>query len=227
MIFTALILGLAGSLHCAGMCGPLALALPATGSGRVGFAAGRVAYTLGRITTYAVLGLVFGWVGRSLALFGIQRWLSLGAGVLLLLGLLLSTRWGLAAPAIAVVSSLKRWMAQLLRRRSMGTVFLFGMVNGLLPCGLVYAAGAGATASGSVAGAVAYMAVFGLGTAPLMLGLALSRNLLPGSFRLKLQRLIPVSLALVAGLLIVRGLALGIPYLSPAMDAGATAVRCH
>jgi hypothetical protein len=209
------------------MCGPLALALPATGSGRFGFAAGRVAYTLGRITTYSLLGLVFGLIGRSLTLFGVQRWVSLGAGILLLLGLFASTRWGVATPVLTVVAALKRSLSRLLKHRSLGTVYLFGMVNGLLPCGLVYAAGAGATAAGSVGGAVAYMALFGLGTTPLMLGLALSRNILPGAFRLKLQRLIPVSLAVVAGLLIVRGLALGIPYLSPAMDAGAQNVRCH
>lgn len=227
MIFTAFILGLAGSLHCAGMCGPLALALPSAGTGRIGFATSRVLYNIGRITTYTLLGIVFGLVGRSLVLFGVQRWLSLGAGILLLLTLTASSRWAVTTPAFSAVAFLKRKLGWLLRQRSMGTIYLFGVLNGLLPCGLVYAAGAGATAMGSVQGAMSYMAMFGVGTVPLMLGLTLSSHALPAAFRLKLQRLVPVSLALVAGLLIVRGLALGIPYLSPAMDAQSQTVRCH
>lgn len=188
---------------------------------------GRVLYNLGRISTYASLGVVFGLMGRSLALFGAQRWLSLGAGLMLMIGLLASTRWGLSIPALTAVHWLKRMLGQLLQRRSMSSLYLFGLLNGLLPCGLVYAAGAGAVAAGSVGGAVSYMAVFGLGTTPLMLGLALSRNSLPQSLRVRLQKLIPVSLLLVASLLIVRGLALGIPYLSPALDAAGQAAKCH
>jgi len=209
------------------MCGPLALALPGSSSGRMGFMTGRILYNLGRISTYALLGIVFGLMGRSLTLFGAQRWLSLGAGLILLVAVLASTKWGLSVPAFTAVNWLKRSLGQLLRRRSIGTLYLFGLLNGLLPCGLVYAAGAGAVAAGSIGGAISYMAVFGLGTTPLMLGLALSRNALPQAFRIRLQKLIPVSLLLVASLLIVRGLALGIPYLSPALDAAGQAVKCH
>ena len=226
MLWTAFILGLAGSLHCAGMCGPLALALPATGSGRVGYVTGRLAYNFGRITTYALLGVVFGLLGRSLSLIGIQRWLSIGAGCVILGGLIISTRAGLGTPMVKVVVWLKSSFGALLRRRTLASLGLMGLLNGLLPCGLVYAACAGATATGSLTSGAAYMAFFGLGTVPLMLGLGLSGKALPVSLRFKLQQLVPLSIAVVGGLLILRGLALGIPYLSPDLAAGACA-HCH
>jgi hypothetical protein len=106
-------------------------------------------------------------------------------------------------------------MAVLLRQRSVGSLWTLGLVNGLLPCGLVYVACAGATATGSVPGGALYMALFGLGTIPLMLAISLSGRLVPFAWRLKLARVIPVSVLLLALLLILRGMSLGIPYLSP------------
>lgn len=209
------------------MCGPLALALPTGGRGGIGFAAGRVLYNLGRITTYTLIGLFFGLIGRSLLWFGVQQWVSIGAGAVILIGLVLSNRLGLATPAFATVGWLKSRLGRLLTRRSLGAMYLFGVLNGLLPCGLVYAAGTGAAAAGGIAAGMAYMAVFGIGTTPLMLGLALSPRVLPNSFRAGLRRVVPASLVLVAGLLIVRGLALGIPYLSPALDVSGHAAPCH
>jgi len=224
MLWTALLLGLAGSLHCAGMCGPLALALPATGGGKVGFLAGRLAYNAGRLVTYAALGLVAGLVGGAFALAGLQRWISLAAGGLILCGLLFASRVGAATPAVHAVAWVKSRLAGLLRRRSLRTLGLLGMLNGILPCGLVYAACAGATTtSGPLAGA-GYMALFGLGTVPMMLAVALAGWALPMAWRLRLQGFVPAVTALVAVLLIVRGLALGIPWLSPAPMSGAA---CH
>ena len=226
MLWTAFLLGFAGSLHCAGMCGPLALALPATGTGTVGYVSGRFAYNLGRIATYSALGGVFGLLGKSLALIGVQRWLSLGAGTVILAGLLLSTRAAFGTPMVKAVVWLKSGFGALLRRRTLASLGLMGLLNGLLPCGLVYAACAGAAATGSLALGTGYMALFGLGTVPLMLGLGLTGKALPVSLRFKLQKLVPLSLGLVGGLLILRGLALGIPYLSPDLAAG-TCARCH
>ena len=225
MVWTAFMLGLAGSLHCAGMCGPLALALPATGRGYAGFLTGRLAYNLGRLTTYSLLGVVSGLLGRSLTLIGVQRWISLGAGALILAGLLLSRRVGTGTPMIRAVARLKSAFGGLLQRRTVTSLGLLGLLNGLLPCGLVYAACVGAAATGSLATGVGYMALFGLGTVPLMLGLGFSGRAFPVRWRFKLQQLVPVSLALVAVLLILRGLALGIPYLSP--DLAATCAHCH
>src|SRR3974390_3272430 len=101
--WTALFLGLVGSLHCAGMCGPLALALPATGGSATGYVAGRAAYNAGRVVTYCTLGVVFGLLGKTLLLAGIQRWVSIGLGVALLAGLLTSQRLALWRPVMALV----------------------------------------------------------------------------------------------------------------------------
>ena len=163
-------------------------------------------------------------VGRNVN--GAKRWLSLGAGCVILAGLLLSTRTGLGTPMVKAVGWLKSGFGALLRRRTLGSLGLMGLLNGLLPCGLVYAACTGAAATGSLGSGAAYMALFGLGTVPLMLGIGLSGKALPIALRFKLQQLAPLSLAVVGALLVLRGLALGIPYLSPDLAAG-TCAHCH
>ena len=214
MLWTAFMLGLVGSLHCVGMCGAIALALPHYGRGWSAFIAGRLAYNFGRILTYSILGIIFGLIGKTLALAGIQQWLSIGAGIAILLGLLVSTRYT-TPPIVRSVAWLKLNLGQLLRQRSPHALLMLGLLNGLLPCGLVYAACAGAVATGDLVTGVEYMALFGLGTLPLMMGVSLSGRALFGSLRFLLQKLIPISLVIVAFLLILRGMALGIPYVSP------------
>ena len=212
-------LGLVGSLHCSGMCGPLALALPTMGATRTSLLAGRAAYNAGRILTYCSLGLVFGLLGRTLVLAGIQRWVSIVLGVTLLAGLLTSRRLALWRPATALVEQLKPGMLQLLRGRSLMALLVLGLLNGLLPCGLVYVACAGATATGGTLAGAQYMAAFGVGTVPMMLAISLSGRLIPVSLRLQLRKAIPVSVFLLATLLIMRGMSLGIPYVSPILSA--------
>jgi sulfite exporter TauE/SafE len=224
-LWSALLLGLAGSLHCAGMCGPLALALPSSSGGSLRFFLGRCAYNLGRIATYCAMGIVFGLIGRSLWLAGVQRWVSITLGVLLLGGLFFSRKLALWRPVTVLVERLKSLMGGLLRQRSFVALLALGLLNGLLPCGLVYvaAATAAATTDSALHGAT-YMAAFGTGTIPMMLGISLSGRLVPVALRLQLRRAIPASVFLVATLLILRGLALGIPYLSPDLAAGPC---CH
>ncbi len=224
-LWTAFLLGSLGSLHCAGMCGPLVLALPGTGGTRTTWLLGRVAYNAGRLATYCALGAGLGLVGQTFALAGLQRWLSLAAGILLLVALATSSRFSLGLPATATVGWMKRGFATLLRQRTFSSLLLLGTLNGLLPCGLVYAATAGAVVSHSPLAGATYMLVFGLGTVPMMLTIALAGQKLPFALRLKLQPLIPASLAIVGVLLILRGLALGIPYLSPALTGACPA--CH
>lgn len=226
MLWTALMLGLAGSLHCAGMCGPLALALPHPGGGNPSFVVSRLAYNSGRIVTYLALGAVFGLLGRTFALVGVQRWLSIGAGSAMLLGLLFASRLGARTPVVALVDRLKVTFGRLLQRRTLPSLTLLGLLNGLLSCGLVYAAVAVATATGGLISAVGYMGLFVLGTLPLMLGIGLSGREFPVAWRFRLQAWVPLSLAMVAMLLILRGLSLGIPYLSPNL-AAADPACCH
>jgi sulfite exporter TauE/SafE len=223
--WTALALGFVGSLHCAGMCGPLALALPVTGHSVAGFAVGRVAYNLGRLVTYTSLGLLFGFIGQTLLVAGLQRWVSIGLGVALLLGLVVSRKLALSAPIVRLLGRLKLAMSGWLQTRTLTALAVLGGLTGLLPCGLVYVACAGAAATDHWHQGALYMFLFGLGTVPMMLGIGLSGRLLQGSLRIKLRHLVPVSVLVLGALLILRGLSLGIPYLSPDLSHGACS--CH
>jgi len=207
------------------MCGPLALALPVTANGAAGFVLGRFLYNAGRVMTYAVLGLLFGWLGRTLSLVGFQQGLCLGLGVLLLLGLVLAPRLSNWIPLVRGVSWLKRVMGVQLRARTLTALTVLGLLNGLLPCGLVYVACAGAAATGEVLSGALYMTVFGLGTVPMILAISLSGKLLHHTLRRSLTKAMPFAAGLVALLLIVRGLGLGIPYLSPDFS-GSTPPAC-
>jgi len=216
-----------GSFHCAGMCGPLALALPVPTAGRAGYVMGRLFYNCGRVMTYAALGLVFGLLGRTLVLAGLQEGVSIGLGLALLAGLVVSRRFALTPPITRLVGGLKRVMGSFIRTRTLTALLTLGLLNGLLPCGLVYVACAGAAATGDLAAGAAYMAVFGLGTVPMMLTISLSGRLVQGALRRALLRAGPVSVALLAGLLILRGMGLGIPYLSPNLSRGGDGACCE
>ncbi len=223
LIWAAFLLGLVGSLHCAVMCGPLMLAVPVAGLGRSSFLTSRLTYHAGRLVTYAGIGLVFGLVGRTFALVGLQRWLSLIAGAAILIGLFLSTRRSLSAPVAALIVRLKSLFGQVLRRRSLLAQFGLGAINGLLPCGLVYIAAAGAGTTADLRLSVFHMLAFGAGTLPMLLLVGVVGPRL--GFLTRSRRLIPVSVAVVAVLLVLRGLSLGIPYLSP--DLAANGAVCH
>ncbi|HET7872865.1 MAG TPA: sulfite exporter TauE/SafE family protein [Terriglobales bacterium] len=231
--WTAFILGLVGSVHCAGMCGPLVLALPAPDR-RVRFLAGRAAYNGGRIITYSFLGALFGAVGQSLVMIGVQRWFSIALGTTLLLSLLLGrsaavsktgrstwSRLNLLRPVTVAVDLLKSKMGALLRQRSLLSLLVLGLLNGLLPCGLVYVACAAAAATNRFSTGLVYMALFGLGTVPMLLAITFSGRLVPPSWRMHLRKAVPVSIFIVAAMLIFRGMGLGIPYLSPDLTGAA------
>ena len=162
-------------------------------------------------------------MGKSLFLAGLQRWLSIGLGVAILAGFLVSKRVALSAPVVRLVGRLKTAMGAQLRERSLRSLTLLGMLNGLLPCGLVYVALAGAVSRGGIGDGVIYMALFGLGTTPMMLGIGLSGRALPLALRVRLRSAIPVGVCLLGGLLILRGMGLGIPYVSPALVGGVPA----
>jgi sulfite exporter TauE/SafE len=212
-IAAGLAFGFLGSAHCVGMCGPLALSLPGADRMRGRFLLERLLYNLGRVVTYAGLGGLVGLLGRVVSLAGFQQLLSIGIGILMLLVA--------AVPWISQhVRRLEQGPSRLLRRvaepmnrlyRSGGlaAMLAIGLLNGLLPCGFVYAALATAVTAGDPLQSMAFMAAFGLGTGPALLGVSLLGRLLGTTWRARLQRLVPVGLALVGLLLIVRGLALG------------------
>lgn len=218
--WTALMLGFAGSLHCVGMCGPIALALPRSSSH---FLAGRLLYNAGRTLTYSAMGIVFGLLGQTLLMAGWQRGVSIATGALILLYLLSRWlgrgRWTLESAALRFMAPVQRILGRLLQNSSPGGLFSIGILNGLLPCGLVYVALAGAAAAGSAVRGALFMALFGLGTTPMMLAIALAGPSLYGRLRGRFQAVIPVALSVMAVLFILRGMELGIPYVSPNLTA--------
>ena len=217
LLWTALVMGLVGSLHCGVMCGPLVLAVTSTRRSRLS----HLAYHSGRITTYCLIGLLFGTLGSTLALAGFQRGLSIVAGFFILVTLLSAARLRIERAAGKLTTRLRSGFTALLKHQNLSSRFALGALNGLLPCGLVYVAAAGAAATATSISGILYMAMFGLGTVPILSGITLlgSRT---SMLRTHGARLLPISLGLVGIALILRGLALGIPYLSPA-----TAISCH
>ncbi|MCC5844692.1 MAG: sulfite exporter TauE/SafE family protein [Verrucomicrobia bacterium] len=220
--WAALILGLAGSLHCLGMCGPLALALPAGREAtHLQRALGRLAYNLGRACTYALMGIFAGLLGHVLQLGGVQRWVSILLGILLIATLLFSSHHMPEWVLNTFYRPVQKGLGKLLKRRGATGLFQIGLLNGLLPCGLVYAALAGASLQEGPLRGAAYMFIFGLGTLPMMFALSMGGlSLRTPRFKPVLQYLVP-ALTLTAGvLLILRGLSLGIPYISPDLSVG-------
>lgn len=220
-MIASFMLGFVGSFHCIGMCGPIALTLPVqhlTGGKKM---AGILLYNAGRVSAYAIMGLIFGWLGKQLYLGGLQQWLSIITGSLLLLVAILKysgIRWTRGPqPPNAFTQKIKLHLGQLLQQRRFRTLYAIGFLNGLLPCGLVYLAIAGAIATGDVVKGTLFMAAFGAGTMPAMIGVASFSHLITLSVRNKMRRMIPVVVSLMGVLLILRGLNLGIPYISPTM----------
>ncbi len=218
-VFAGLMVGLVGSLHCAGMCGPLALALPVPPDARFRYVMGRVLYNLGRTVMYVILGAIAGAVGQKLFLAGAQQIVSIVLGsVLLLFALAPSLVRRLPDGANLVdrlTAPVRRAIGALLRRSSVTAMFLLGLVNGLLPCGLVYVAVAAAVTTGTVATGAIFMAGFGIGTIPVMLTIALLGKQLQGGLRKRLYAVLPAFSVVIAVLILLRGLNLGIPYVSP------------
>jgi sulfite exporter TauE/SafE len=223
-LLSGFVIGFFGSAHCVGMCGPITLVLPKGGMQGVLYVAGRLLYNLGRMVTYATLGVVVGYLGKHFVLAGVQQYLSIGLGILVLGFLFLPSSLRSAIPRLRIVERvhglLKDLFIPLLERRSALALFIIGLLNGLLPCGLVYIALAGATVSGSELNALLFMTGFGAGTVPVMLGMSLLGGALSGGFRRKLSAAVPVLTFVLGVLLILRGLGLGIPYVSPDLSSG-------
>lgn len=216
MLWTAIILGFLGSFHCVGMCGPIALAVGGVNKNK--FLGNKILYHIGRSITYALLGLVVGGLGFSLALAGIQQGFSIGMGVLILV-FALSFKKSEQFLSIPFFSKLIYWikstLGKYLKSGKSSAYFTTGMVNGLLPCGMVYMALVAALALQSPLMGATYMFFFGIGTVPLLLILMVSGSLFSVSIRQKFQSAIPYLGVLIGILFIFRGLGLGLNGFSP------------
>ncbi len=227
---TAVLMGAAGSAHCVGMCGPIALAVPGmAGDTRSRFMS-TVVLNAGRLTSYGLLGAAFGALGSGLRLAGLQDIVALTTGSLLLLAVLLPHLidfTGVEGRLAIGLSRLRGVLARNLRRSSPEAIYLSGMLNGLLPCGLVYTAGLGAAAIGTAAGGSFYLVLFGAGTLPALIAFRSGAALMTPAFRTRLRRLSPVVVGIMGIMLVLRGARLDIPYVSPANTTTASIGACH
>jgi uncharacterized protein len=222
LIVAAFAMGLLGSFHCVGMCGPLALSLPLQSDSYWAKFSGAFLYNAGRVITYAVFGLVFGAVGKTVALFGYQQWISIILGVLILIFIILPRRvafMGSNNYVTVFFEKLRAALGALFFKKNYRSLFFIGLLNGLLPCGLVYMAAAGAVATGSIINSIVFMAFFGMGTLPVMWSIAFFGNYIGIEARKKIKKVYPYMMMLMACLLILRGMGLGIPYVSPDINA--------
>lgn len=219
IFISALVLGLMGSFHCAGMCGPIAIALPLHGNTVPQKIFGGALYNVGRTITYGVMGAIFGLLGQGIEMIGFQQWVSVIMGSLMIISVifpaLFRNQYRMDKSWFSLVGKLKKSIGQMFSVRSFSSLFFIGLLNGLLPCGLVYIAIAGAIGTGDIAQGTFYMILFGLGTIPMMLTISLAGNMMGLALRNRINKLIPVLVVVVGLLFILRGLNLGIPYLSP------------
>jgi sulfite exporter TauE/SafE len=185
----------------------------------------------GRIATYALIGAAFGAFGHGLRLAGLQQAASIAAGLILLVSIVVPgalERWLPASRGAMLIGRLRSSLARNLKRTAPEALLLTGMLNGLLPCGLVYAAAIGSSVMGTAGTGALYMALFGLGTWPMLFAVRMGSGLLGQKARFALRRASPVLVGAVAVLLVLRGLELGIPYLSPSGTlTGIEASACH
>jgi len=230
LVFAAISLGLLGSFHCIGMCGPIALALPVHHYAPLKKHTGIILYNVGRLFTYSLLGILFGLLGQSFFIGGFQQAFSITIGGLLLLQVILSKVNWFNRPGVGIMyhafAKVKSGLGNLFNKKGLRFLFLIGLLNGLLPCGLVYLGIAGAAASGNYIEGAKFMFWFGLGTAPVMYLTGFLGQFITLKFRNHIRRSVPYIVSVMALLLIVRGLNLGIPYLSPAFEKESHTVSC-
>lgn len=229
VIGSAFIMGLAGSLHCIGMCGPLALSLPVSHINNFSRISGGAIYNTGRILSYALLGLIFGSVGNLIIATQWQSSLSLALGIIILLYLLIPKKY-LHLSATNKLNKpfllLRYQLGKLFQSKKQSSLFTIGILNGFLPCGMIYLALSSATITANPITGGMFMLFFGLGTFPVMFATVVVGNYLNQNVRLKIRKAVPVMLFFMAVLLILRGMELGIPFVSPAF-ANTETISCH
>ena len=220
VLITGFTIGVFGSFHCVGMCGPLALSLPIHQLTIFNKSMAIGLYNLGRSFSYASMGIVFGLLGMSFSLFKLQQWLSIGAGSVILLFLIMNYLGSYRVNVFSQLShQVKSKLSDYLQTdKTPSTYFSIGMVNGFLPCGLVYVAIVTAIATGTILKSSLTMFAFGIGTIPIMALTMIFGKFVSINLRNKLNKMTPYLIMCVAILLILRGLNLGIPFISPLLE---------
>lgn len=229
-LLTGFLIGIFGSFHCVGMCGPIALALPKNKA----VLRTRLLYNIGRVITYSILGLIFGLLGSRLQMFGLQQGISITLGVIIIIMVFTPQSYRNKVTAslglYKAISALKQTLGRLLNKHTMLSMLGIGMLNGLLPCGFVYIGITGAIAIGTPIHGASFMLMFGLGTLPIMLVVSMLGGAINISLRQKLMKLVPAFTIVLAVLFILRGLNLGVPFVSPKLEhrsVNSEQVICH
>jgi hypothetical protein len=221
MLYTAIILGLMSSFHCIGMCGPIAMMLPVDRDNEVKKVLQILVYHIGRITAYASLGLLFGFLGKGFFLAGIQQQLSIFVGIIMILIAVVSekelAKYNFSKPIYKVIAKVKTSLGNQFKNKSFKSLFTIGLLNGYLPCGMVYVALFGSLAMQNMGNGILYMVLFGLGTVPLMSLVVFLSNFITMPFRNRIQKIIPFVTIVIGILFIIRGSGLNIPYVSPSI----------
>lgn len=214
------------------MCGPLALAVQ-TNKNVIGSAAflSSLQYNLGRTIGYVSLGLVFGILGSAASFGGVQRFVSIGLGLLMVMFFLFSINPDHLISKMPAINSLYSAVSQkllgLLRKSKSVPSLYLGTINGFLPCGLVYIAIAGAISLSNIWGSVGFMLFFGLGTFPAMIGVTLGHQAVSQKLRVSLKRLYPIITLIMGTYLIYRGLMSKLPLELDFFEALKNPVMCH
>ena len=226
----ALLMGFTGSLHCAGMCGPIIWVMPFQFLHGIKKLFGIALYHFGRITTYALLAMVLHSFS-NLFTPRLQQYVSIGLGILLLVtGLLAFMPASKTNIKLPWTEYVKKRLGHFIARPGMGALFMAGFLNGLLPCGLVYMALSAAITTGSTIQAMELMYVFGLGTVPMLAGITLLKSRMMFLRMAHFRKIVPVTMFVLGSLFVIRGMNLGVPYLSPALETTAHGVKascCH
>jgi uncharacterized protein len=219
----AFIIGFTGSLHCVGMCGPLAMVVPLRGNKWLAI----FTYHFSRILVYASLGLIFGLFGTQLSVLEGGQRISIVLGVALLIVFVvpvLFPKWSISGKLTGYsIGLFSRLSKPAMQSKSVWSVAVLGALNGLLPCGLIYISLAGAVSSGSAFNGALFMAAVGFGTLPAMITLMSLRQYVGSGIKRLSKFAVPVIASTLAVFLIVRGLNLDIPYLSPKVEKVSTA----
>jgi sulfite exporter TauE/SafE len=221
----AFFIGLFGSIHCIGMCGPLALAIPVSENKWWLIVGDKILYNSGRIITYSFFGLLIGMVGKQLWIYGLQQGISLVSGLLVIMAgvtRLFKIRHSENKVLSLLMLPVNRMLSYALNHHS--GHFIIGVINGLLPCGFVYLALAGAVNMQTPIAAATYMFWFGAGTFPLMLLATISSGFAGPAVRRQINKAIPYVMVCLGFWFILRGLNLNIPYLSPAKQTSGVSV---
>ena len=223
------LMGLIGSVHCIGMCGPLTMALPFSQQKNIFKYLAMALYHIGKILSYASLGLIVGLFGKQIFVIDTQQSISIFIGVFMLVYVVwvylvkVNTRFN---PLQFIQVPVLKALSNLFKNKHVTVFIVLGFLNGLLPCGMVYLALGSSMSTGHPTDAAIFMAFFGLGTMPALLMVALGGQMVSIEWRRKLQSALPVFIFGMGIMLILRGMNLGIPMLSPHIESN-NVVSCH